>query len=186
MLLLALLGGVPCLAGQHREQPKPQHQAAPHPAKPAAQQAHAGQWLRQNRNLTPEQQQKALENDPQFRRLPPQQQERLRQRLQHFNQRPPEEQQRILGRMDTWGHLTPEQKQQAREMHAQWQQLSPGRKQAVQSAVKALRAMPPEARESQIDSPAYKNQFSPQERQMLKGASKLPLAPDEDDPGPEG
>jgi len=187
VLLIALLGAAPCLAGEHKEQPKPQqHQAAPHPpAKPAGQQAHAGQWLRQNRNLTPEQQQRALENDPQFRKLPPQQQERLRQRLQHFNQRPPEEQQKILDRMDTWGHLTPEQKQQARQMHSQWQQLSPERKQAVQNAVRTLRAMPPEARQSQIDSPAYQRQFTPQERQILSGASKLPLAPDEDYPGPE-
>jgi len=37
--------------------------------------------------------------------------------------------------------------------------------------------MPPEARQRQIESDAYKRQFSPEERGILGGASKLPLAP---------
>jgi Protein of unknown function (DUF3106) len=178
-LLIALLTTAPAIAQRGSEH----HQVQRAPAKPS----HAGQWLRNNRNLSPAEQQRSLENDPQFKRLPPQQQEQLRQRLQHFNQRSPEDQQKIINRMDTWGHLSPEQKQQARQLHQQWQQLPPDRRQAVQNAVKTLRTMPPEARQAAIDSPAYKSQFSPQERQMLSGASKLPLAPaiDEDDPGPD-
>jgi hypothetical protein len=39
--------------------------------------------------------------------------------------------------------------------------------------------MPPEARQRQIDSDRYKSMFSPQEREILGGASKLPLAPAE-------
>jgi hypothetical protein len=42
--------------------------------------------------------------------------------------------------------------------------------------------MPTEARQRQIDSDAYKKQFTPQERSILDGASKLPLAP----AGPNG
>jgi len=45
--------------------------------------------------------------------------------------------------------------------------------------------MPPEARQRQIDSDAYKRQFSPQERNVLSGASKLPLAPAEPSEPPE-
>ena len=62
------------------------------------------------------------------------------------------------------------------------QQLPPERRQAVRNAIQTLRAMPPEARQRQIDSDAYKRQFTPQERNMLGGASKLPLAP----AGPNG
>ena len=69
--------------------------------------------------------------------------------------------------------------QQARQIHSQMQQLPPERRQAVQNAVKALRGMPPEARQREIDSDSYKKQFSPQERDVLSGASKLPLAPAE-------
>jgi hypothetical protein len=42
--------------------------------------------------------------------------------------------------------------------------------------------MPPEARQRQIDGDAYKKQFTPEERSILGGASKLPLAP----AGPNG
>ena len=77
---------------------------------------HAGQWLRRYKDLPPEQQEKALENDPQFRSLPPARQQLLRQRLQRFSSLPPQQQDLILQRMETWEHLTPDQKQQARQL----------------------------------------------------------------------
>jgi hypothetical protein len=149
------------------------------------QNGHSGQWLRQYRGKSPEQQRRALENDPQFRKLPPQRQQQLRQRLEDFNRRPPEQQQRMINRMETWEHLTPQQKDQARQLHSQMSQLPPERRQAVQNGIQALRAMPPDAREREIDSDAYKKQFSPQEREMLKGASRLPLAPAEPPKAPD-
>jgi len=54
------------------------------------------------------------------------------------------------------------------------QQLPPPRP-AVQNAIQALRAMPPDARQRQIDSGRYSN-FSPEERELLNNASQLPLA----------
>jgi hypothetical protein len=59
--------------------------------------------------------------------------------------------------------------------------LPPDRRQAVENAVKALRGMPPEARQRQIDSDRYRSMFSPQEREVLKGTSTLPLAPPQGD-----
>jgi Protein of unknown function (DUF3106) len=168
-LVLALASACPSMAQKNL-----------HPSKKQAQQVHhAGEWLRQHKDLPPEQQRKALENDPQFRNLPPPRQQQLRNQLQRFNSATPQKQQQMLNRMETWEHLTPEQKQQARQLHEQMQQLPPDRRQAVQNAVKALRGMPPEARQREIDSDSYKKQFSPQEREVLGGASKLPLAPAE-------
>lgn len=100
--------------GGQRSQPRSQAQP----------QRHAGQWLRQHQNMSPAQQRKALENDPQFQRLPAERQQQLRDRLQRFDSRSPEERQRILNRMETWEHLTPEQKGEARQLHDQMQQLS--------------------------------------------------------------
>jgi len=154
-------------------------------------QGHVGQWLRQHRNLTPEQQRRALESEPRFRSLPPQQQQRLRNQLDRFSRMPSEQQDRMLNRMETWEHLTPEQKQQARDLHFQMQQLPPERQQAMRNAVQALRGMPPEARQREINSDRYKSMFSPHERDMLNNASKLPLGPAEPnrqespEPGPE-
>ncbi|HME34995.1 MAG TPA: DUF3106 domain-containing protein [Candidatus Sulfotelmatobacter sp.] len=143
-------------------------------------QGHAGDWLRRYKDLPPAEQERALQNDPGFRRLPPAQQQLLRQRLQHFSSLPPQQQLRVLNRMETWEHLTPEQKQQARQIYGQMRQLPPVRQRMVTTAVRDLRAMPPDQRERIIDSPRFRNMFSDQEREMMRGATRLPLAPAED------
>lgn len=82
----------------------------------------------------------------------------------------------MLNRMETWEHLTPEQKQQARQIFGQFRQLPPDRRRMVATAFRNLRAMPPEQREQVIDSPRFKGMFSNQEREMMRGAARLPLA----------
>ena len=138
---------------------------------------HAGEWLRQYKDLPADQQQQALDNDPAFRNLPPERQQKLKERLQHFSSLPSDRQQRILDRMETWEHLTPQQKQQAKQLFSQLKDLPPERRQMVQSAIDNLRNMPPDQRQQAIDSNRFKNQFSPQERGLLNGISQLPLAP---------
>ncbi len=101
----------------------------------------------------------------------------LRQRLHDFYSRPPEQQQRMLNRMETWEHLTPGQKQQAREVFGRMRQLPLDRRRMVGTAIRDLRAMPPGQREQIIDSNRFKGMFSPQERDIMRGASRLPLAP---------
>lgn len=150
--------------------------AVPHEV-PRPPQHHAGDWLRSNRDLSPQEQERALESDPAFRRLPAQQQERLRNRLEHFNSLQPQQQQRMLNRMEVWEHLTPEQKQDARRLGSQLRQLPPPRQQMMQTAIRDLREMPPDQREQVLDSPRFMSMFSDQERGILKGITRLPLAP---------
>ena len=140
---------------------------------------HAGDWLRRYKDLPPAEQERELQNDPAFRRLPPERQQRLRQRLQHFSNLPPQQQLRMLNRMETWEHLTPEQKQQARQIFGQMRQLPPDRQRMVMTAMRDLRAMPPDQREAVINSERFKGMFSDQEREMMRGATRLPLAPAE-------
>lgn len=142
------------------------------------QEHHAGEWLRKYKDLPPAQQEKALENDPDFQRLPPARQEILRRRLQHFSSLPPEQQQRILDRMETWEHLTPTQKQDARSLFQQFQALPFARRRMIRGAIIELRRLPPDQRLQTIDSPRYKTQFTPEERDLLKGIAGLPLAPE--------
>jgi hypothetical protein len=172
----------PPVQGQHPPQARPQFQRQ-RPAGRLAPQGHAGDWLRRYKDLPPAEQERELQNDPGFRRLPPAQQQRLRQRLQHFSSLPPQQQLRMLNRMETWEHLTPEQKQQARQIFGQMRQLPPDRQRMVTTAVRDLRAMPPGEREQVINSPRFRGMFSDQEREMMRGATRLPLAPAE---GPEG
>jgi len=137
---------------------------------------HAGDWLRRYNGLPADQQQKALDNDPQFRDLQPEQQQQLRDRLQRFNSLPAQQQDRILQRMETWEHLTPEQKDKARGLAQQLKELPPDRRRVVQGAVNDLRQMSPEQRQQAINSDRFKNQFSAPERGLLTGISELPLA----------
>jgi len=147
------------------------------PRTPQNQPGHAGSWLRRYKDLPPAQQRRALENDPQFRRLPPQQQARLLNRLQHFSSLPPQQQERVLNRMETWEHLTSTQKQQARQLFQQFKQLPPDRRQALNRAIREMRGLTQAQRDQLINSDQYKRAFTPQERGLLTGASRLPLAP---------
>ena len=176
-----------CLAQHGNSHPAQSgHPSAPSSRPPAQnppkQGRHAGDWLRQHQNMSPAERERALENDPGFRRLPPERQQQLRQRLQRFSSLPPQQQQRMVDNMDRWAHLTPEQKEQARQVHSQMQQLPPDRRRMVVTAVRDLSAMPPAEREQIINSPRFRSMFSPQELDIMRGASKLPLAPSENRP----
>jgi Protein of unknown function (DUF3106) len=158
--------------------PRPQYR----PYQPPTQGHHSGQWLNQHREQPLDQQRRALESDPAFRRLPRESQQRYVQRLQRFNSMPADRQQQVLRRMETWEHLTPQQKQEFRGIGSQFNSLPPDRRRAVHNAIDTLRAMPPNVRQREIQSGRF-NQFSPQERQILNDAARLPLAPAPSDSG---
>ncbi len=145
-------------------------------------QGHAGDWLRRYQSLSPADRERMLQNDPGFRRLPPERQQMLRQRLEHFSSLPPDQQQRVINRMETWEHLTPGQKAEARDVFGRMRQLPADRQRMVRSAVRDLSAMPYDQRMRVIDSPRFKSMFSPEERDIMRGAAGLPLAPPPDHP----
>jgi len=146
------------------------------------QRGHAGDWLRQYKDLPPGEQDRALQNDAHFRSLPPVQQQRLRQQLRYFSNLPPQQQEhilRLMNRGEKWEGLTPEQRQRALQVHRQILLLPPDRQRMVRSAIRDLRAMPPAQREQVIDSDRFKGTFTPQERGILREVTRLPLAPAE-------
>lgn len=189
---MAAVLAFPCLAPAARRSPQqagppgppPQAEISrPHDEWPAH--GHAGDWLRRYKDLPPEEQERALQSNPAFRRLPPMQQQRLLQLLRHFSSLPPDKQLRMLNRMETWEHLTREQKQQARQIFFAMRELPPARRFLVRQAIRELRAIPPDQREREIDSDQYRTRFTDQEREMIRGISRLPLAPpDGPSPGP--
>ncbi|HYM75921.1 MAG TPA: DUF3106 domain-containing protein [Candidatus Dormibacteraeota bacterium] len=191
--VLAMVASLPSLCVAQKQAPHPAPQRpAPAPQQhvsrpPAAAQGHAGDWLRRYKDLSPDEQERALQNDPAFRRLPPERQQQLRQRLQHFSNLPPQQQLQVLNRMETWEHLTPEQKQQARQIFGQMQQLPPDRRRLVHKAIDDLRGMPADQREQIINSDRFKGMFSDHEREMMRGATRLPLASADngDQPAPQ-
>jgi len=138
---------------------------------------HGGDWLRRHSGLSPQEQQKALNNDPEFRKLPPDIQDRLRSRLQRFNSLPPQQQQRMLQRLDRWNHLSPAQRDRARGLFQQFRGLPEDRRQAMVQAFHSLRAFPPDQQQKMLDSPPYSNTFSDSERNIMRGMTELNLGP---------
>jgi Protein of unknown function (DUF3106) len=169
----------PCLAQSRNFRLVQGRPVAPSHPQPHPGQAHAGDWLRRYKGLSPAEQERALQNDPGYLRMSPAQQQRLRQQLRYFSSLPPRQQQRIVDNMDKWAHLTPEQKQQAREVFGRMQQLPPERRPMVRTAIRDLSAMPPAQREQIIDSDRFKRMFTPEERDVMRQAVRLPLAPQE-------
>ncbi len=151
---------------------------------------HIGQWLQKNRNLTPEQQEKALAADPDFQKLPPERQQHLIERLRQFNSLPSDKRQRMLARMDAFEHLTPEQQQQARQIFAQVRQMPDERRQQFRKGMRQLADMPPEQRHAALDSPEFRNNYTDNERNLMRQVVQLNIlstqgGPDGPPPPPE-
>jgi len=126
-----------------------------------------GDWLNEHKDLPPEQQEKLLENDPNFKKLPPERQAELRERLRKFNNLSPEQQQRVRQRMQFMASLTSDQRQQVRDANQQLQGLPQDRQVMVHKALRHLRQMDPQQREQEMNSERFKGIFSDKERGIL-------------------
>jgi hypothetical protein len=131
------------------------------------QQPHLGAWLARHGNLPPEQQQRALQNEPGFRSLPPETQQRLLNRLQQLNRMPPNQRQRMTDRIEAMERLSPQMRQQVRASFQQFHALPEDRQRLVRKAFRDLREYPPEQRQAMMNSRQFQAQFSPQERGIL-------------------
>jgi hypothetical protein len=190
-LFLALLLGLS--AGAQR---KVVGGAAPHPhtANNASQNPNAGNqhpprkmgdWLREHQNLTPDQQEKLLENDPNFKKLSPERQAELKERLRKFNSLTPEQRERALNRMEFMASLTPQQREQIRDAQKTLQGLPADRQVMVHKALRHLRQMDPQQRQQVMNEDRFKSMFSEQERGILGQLSAINPPEGEARPNPQ-
>ncbi|HLY98678.1 MAG TPA: DUF3106 domain-containing protein [Candidatus Angelobacter sp.] len=133
----------------------------------------AGEWLQQHGHLSPDQQQKALEDDPEFKKLPPQRQEQLRAQLRKFSSLTPEQQKQLLNRIQFMESLTPEQRQHLRAANQHFQGLPEDRKKMVRTALRHLRQMDPQGREQVFQSQQFRDTFSEDEQGLLRNLSEI-------------
>lgn len=159
LLLLLSLAIAPCFA-----RPAPQAHA---PRFENNQQAHLGTWLQRHENLTPEQQERALQSEPGFKGLPPETQQKLLNRLRQINRMPPNQRQRTLDRIEAMEHMSPQMRQQVRASVQEFHTLPADRQRLVKKAFRDLREYPPEQRQAMMNSGQFQAQFTPQERQIL-------------------
>jgi hypothetical protein len=146
---------------------RPPQQQGAHPRFENNQQPHLGMWLQRHQNLSPQQQERALQSEPGFKQLPPETQQRLLSRLQQLNRMPPAQRQRTLDRIEAMERLTPQMRQQVRTSIQEFRSLPPDRQRMVRKAFRDLREYPPEQRTAMMNSPKFAAQFSPQERSIL-------------------
>jgi hypothetical protein len=132
-------------------------------------------WLDKHSNLTPTQQQQALEKEPGFHELPAQTQQRMRDRLAQLDNMSPEKRSQLLARTEAMEHMTPEQRGQVRGAMQQLSALPAASRHAVSRAFRNLRDMTPAQRDSYLNSPDIRSQFTDQERGAL--ASLLAVEP---------
>jgi hypothetical protein len=109
---------------------------------------HLAEWMNQHSNLTPAQQQQALEREPGFHELPPQTQQRERERLAQLNAMSPERRQQIISRNEHMETLTPDQRGQVRASMQQLGALPPDQRRVVARSFRELRDLPPDQRPS--------------------------------------
>lgn len=146
---------------------RPQPGGQQRPRLESNQQPHLGTWLQRHGNLTPEQQEKALQAEPGFSRLNPETQQKLVDRLRQINRMPPNQRQRTVDRIEALEQLTPQRRQQVRASFLEFHTLPPDRQRMVRKAFRDLREYPPEQRQAMMNSNQFQAQFTPQERGVL-------------------
>jgi Protein of unknown function (DUF3106) len=160
LLVLPLAAAsIPCFARPAQPGPRPRFENN--------QQPHLGTWLARHGNLTPDQQERALQGEPGFKSLPPETQQRLMNRLQQLNRMPPNQRQRTTERIEAMERLSPQMRQQVRASFQEFHALPEDRQRLVKKAFRDLREYPPEQRQAMMNSGQFQAQFTPHERGIL-------------------
>ena len=169
-------------AAPQRRQPMAPQAARPAPAgqRPGGGQKneHLAEWMNQHSNLTPAQQQQALENEPGFRELPAQTQQNMRNRLAQLNAMPQQQRDKVLNRNEAMERLTPEQRGQVRGAMEQLGALPPDQRRFVARSFRELRELPPAQRWAAMNSEAYRGQLNDAQRATLSNLMRVePMLP---------
>ncbi len=160
--------------GQNRTSPAP-HVASPPAARNATpgprpgppRGAHLGQWMQQHGNLSTQDQQRALRNEPGFNQLPPQTQQRMMDRLSRLNSMPEPQREHVIARGEELEKMSPQQRGDVRSAMGQLSALPQDRRRAVAKSFRDLRGLPVAERNALLNSPQYREQFSDEERGTL-------------------
>jgi len=141
---------------------------------------HLKEWMNNHHNLSPSQQQQALENEPGFHDLPQATQQRMRDRLAQLNSMPEQQRNALIQRNEYMEHLSPQQREQVGTATRNWASLPPDQKSAVGRSFRALRQLPPEQRAAALNSGRYTYGFNDQQRNALGGLMTVePMLPPE-------
>ncbi|MGH9733925.1 MAG: DUF3106 domain-containing protein [Candidatus Acidiferrales bacterium] len=130
--------------------------------------------LQRFETMSPEQQERFLENNRRFQSLPPAKQAQIRQNLQRWNGLSPAERDQMIHRNEVWQRLSPEQRQFYRnQILPKWQQMSPDRRQLVIGRLHTLQGMTPDQQQKALNDPRFMQGLSLDEQGVLRNLSSL-------------
>ncbi len=87
---------------------------------------------------------------------------------------PPERREKLMDQLERLDRLTPAQKQQLNWRFQELQKLPPVRRQAVRAELQTLRDLRPAPRRLRVLSPEFREQYSPEEIQLMKDVYGIP------------
>lgn len=128
---------------------------------------HLTDWMSQHSNLSLQQQEQALGQEPGFRDLPAETQQRYRNRLAQLDAMNPQKRQRLLARNEMMERLTPMQRAQVSGALGQLGGLPPDQRRAVAQTFRALRELPPDQRLAALNSGRMGPPLNPGQRVVL-------------------
>lgn len=136
---------------------------------------HLTGWISQHGNLSLQQQQQALGQEPGFRDLPADTQQRYRNRLAQLDAMNPQRRQRLLARNEAMERLTLEQRAQVRGALGQLGALPQDQRHAVAETFRMLRDLAPDQRFAAMNSGRLLPPLNPVQRSVLENL--LTVAP---------
>lgn len=131
-------------------------------------------WVENLRDMSPQEQQRFMQNDQRFNQLPPARQEQIRRNLERWNNLTPEQKQRARDAEIAFERMTPAQRQYVRNvLLPKWQAMPPERKQVINRHLGMLRNMTPAEQQAALNDPRFMRGLSPDEQSMLRDLNSL-------------
>lgn len=187
LLPLALLAAQPARAQwrtrprlryvDQKERPNPRNEFNPEPNNGAVRgqpnlRAMAGlppKWVENLREMSPQEQERFMQNNRLFQNLAPDRQAQIRKNLENWNRLTPEQRNAIRERAEILERMTPQQRQYLRNaLLPKWQAMAPERRQAINGRLRILQTMGPGAQQAALADPKFMQGLSPDERSMLR------------------
>lgn len=135
-------------------------------------------WLERLQKMSPQEQERFLENNRRFQALPPERQAQIRARLKQWNSLTPEQQQALIHRERILERLTPEQRREVRQVILpQWRQLPPARRRLLVGKLRQLQGLSDKDRQQRLKDPQFVQELSPSEQALLKELAELKVGP---------
>lgn len=128
---------------------------------------HLAGWMSEHSNLTLQQQEQALGQEPGFGDLPVETQQRYRNRLAQLAAMNPQRRQNLLARNEAMERLSPTQRAQVRGAMSQLGALPQDQRRAVAQTFRSLRDLPPDQRTAALSSGRIGNQLDGNQRNVL-------------------